>query len=372
MDKSIRKHRTQLRKKIDKLKSSNPKEYWKIINSGRKTGVPEIPTNILFDHFKGINSDSQYDQNEADLVDAQEFQVLNEQINGPITEEEIFKAIKRLKNDKASGDDQIINEYLKSSFPIMSEVYVRLFNVIFENGLVPEQWLLGNMIPIYKNKGDKMDPANFRPITIISCFGKLFTSILNDRLNDYSEQFNIICENQGGFRQNYSTADNMFVLHSLIHLMKSKRKRLFCMFVDFEKAFDKVWREGLWNKLLLSNINGKMYHIIVNLYNGIKSRICYNGNTTDYFNCNVGVRQGESLSPFLFSLFLNDLEEYLINNNVHGLESISDEIEKDIGVFLKLLILLYADDTVLFAESHEDLQIQIDKFHQYCIGGNFL
>ena len=271
-----------------------------------------------------------------------------------------------LKNNKATGEDRIANEYLKHSFDYMSDIYVKLFNFIFDTGLIPEQWLTGDVIPIFKNKGDKLDPQNFRPITIISCFGKLFTSILNTRLNEFSEEYRIICENQGGFRKGYSTIDNLFVLHTLIHIMKNKKKKLFCAFIDFAKAFDTVWRCGLWNKLLFNNINGKMYNVIFNMYSDIKSRIVYNGEKSEYFSCNVGVRQGENLSPFLFSIYLNDLENFLVSNNLTGLTCITEEVENELDVFIRLLILLYADDTVLLAESAVDLQTQLDNFYEYC------
>ena len=72
-----------------------------------------------------------------------------------------------------------------------------------------------------------------------------------------------------------------------------KKKKLFCAFIDFEKAFDTVWREGLWYKLIMCNIKDKMYHIILNLYNNIKSRFIYNHSVTNFFPCLNGVRQGE-------------------------------------------------------------------------------
>ena len=97
---------------------------------------------------------------------------------------------------------------------------------------------------------------------------------------------------------------------------------MFVAFVDFEKAFDTVWRNGLWYKLLIQYINGKMYIPIFNLYQGIKSNIVYNGCASDYFNCNIGVRQGENLSPLLFALYLNDLEDFLISQNLSGLKSL--------------------------------------------------
>jgi hypothetical protein len=92
------------------------------------------------------------------------------------------------------------------------------------------------------------------------------------------------------------------------------------------KAFDTVWRAGLWHKMLLNNINGKMYDVIFNMYCNIKSCIVFNKCKSDYFTCDNGIRQGENLSPFLFSLFLNDLETFLEAKNVTGLESISSDL----------------------------------------------
>ena len=141
---------------------------------------------------------------------------------------------------------------------------------------------------------------------------------------------------------------------------------MFCAFIDFEKAFDKVWRDGLWYKLLLNNMNGNMYNIIVNMYSGTKSCISYNDCKSEFFPCNNGVRQGENLFPFLFAVFMNDLESYLTNCNLNGLQTISNEIETQLGIYLKLFVILYADDTVLMAESSADLQNQLNSFQDYC------
>jgi hypothetical protein len=103
----------------------------------------------------------------------------------------------------------------------------------------------------------------------------------------------------------------MFVLHSFFEILKNKIKKLFCAFADFEKEFDTVWRDALWYKMLLNNINGHMYQVIFNMYQNIKSCLFYNGNKSEYFPCEIGVRQGENLQTFLFSLFLNDLEDYM-------------------------------------------------------------
>ena len=131
----------------------------------------------------------------------------------------------------------------------MLPTYVKLFNLVFDKAIVPESWLLGDIIPIYKKKGDVQNPENYRPITLFSCLGKLFTSIINTRLIKFTDERNIITDSQTGFRKGYSTSDNLFVINCLIDILKSRSKKLFCAFVDFKQAFDTVWRDGLWQKM---------------------------------------------------------------------------------------------------------------------------
>ncbi len=80
-------------------------------------------------------------------------------------------------------------------------IYLKLFNLIFSTGNVPKIWLSGKILPFYRNKGEKNDPKNYRPITILSCLGKLFTSIINNRLCSFLETFLLLNENQFGFRK---------------------------------------------------------------------------------------------------------------------------------------------------------------------------
>ena len=103
--------------------------------------------------------------------------------------------------------------------------------------------------------------------------GKLFTNIVNERLTRFVEVNNLLCENQTGFRKNYCTMDNCFMLKCIIHLFILKKK-LFCAFVDNQKAFDTIWRDGLWQKLTKIGIYGKVYNVIVNMYKQVKSCFC--------------------------------------------------------------------------------------------------
>ena len=356
LDSSMQKHREKMQQEMKNLRSHNTKEYWKILNRGKKTKQPDIPIDIFFDFYKDLNApQSDIDPHNLPEIDPDVINHVNEEINSHITREEIIKAIKNLKVNKSCGEDHIINEYIKSTYQLFISIYEKLFNIIFDHDVIPDIWLVGYIKPLYKNKGNKFDPKNYRPITILSCLGKLFTAILNERLNKYSEEFFVVKENQCGFRKGYSTTDNLFTLFSFFEILKRKKKKLYCAFIDFEKAFDKVWREDLWYKLLLHNINGIMYKVILNMYENVKSCVTSNNCTSDFFPCCNGVKQGENLQPFLFSTFLNDLESFFENRDIVGLETVTADIERQLNVFLKIFCILYADDTVLMAESPDEL-----------------
>lgn len=221
MNKAINEHRRNMRKKLKNLKTSNTKEYWNIINTRQPRKNSGVPIDTFYDFFKTLNASNDEDDIPLILPDDDE---LNEIINDKITENEILKCIKNLKNSKSPGDDLIINEYIKSTSQLLMPIYVKLFNIIFDTGTIPETWLTGNIIPFYKNKGEKNDPQNYRPITILSCFGKLFTSILNERLGNFLENFLLLNENQNGFRKGYSTIDSIMTLHFLFELLRLKKK----------------------------------------------------------------------------------------------------------------------------------------------------
>ena len=164
--------------------------------------------------------------------------------------------------------------------------------------------------------------------------GKVFTRVLNNRLNSWAEAYGVYVEAQSGFRKNMSTIDNIFVLKSLISHFLNRNEYLYCIFIGFTKAFDYVVRDIIWYKLPNVEVRGRMLNIIKSIYNNVKSQVRYNNLLSDTFTCNIGVRQSECLSPFLFSMCLNDFEETLKNGGVNGV----------IIDLLQLLSLFYAHD----------------------------
>ena len=132
-------------------------------------------------------------------------------LNRLFTANDVKNCIKKLKMNKASGEDLVLNEFLKNAQSTLLEAYIALFNLVFITGKVPTDWCTGVIVPIYKEKGSKNDPSNYRGITILSCFGKLFTCLLNSRLTKFCDENQIIGEEQAGFREGYSTVDHVYV-----------------------------------------------------------------------------------------------------------------------------------------------------------------
>ena len=356
---------------IRSMKSTNPKAYWDIINKNNSNINLQMPDcNDFLEMFKNMGTDNLEGDNHNILSDTVTEPTLDDPfLNELFTDKDIVKGINSLKNNKAFGLDMIINEFLKTTCDKITKMLTKLFNLVLITGHIPDDWTIGIIKPIYKKKGDLLDTNNYRGITILSCLGKLFTCLLNNRLNDFLETNDILGNEQAGFRKQFSTTDHLFTLYGIIDILTSKKKRLYCAFLDYEKAFDKVDRAFLWHKLLNQNISGRILNVIRNIYSSAKSCVMVNGVCSNFFNTHIGVRQGENLSPILFSLFLNDMKAYLENEtfylNTLGQESVNCEIENH-DVLLKLFLLLYADDTVIFSESPDGLQRLLTEVQGYC------
>ena len=121
------------------------------------------------------------------------------------------------------------------------------------------------------------------------------------------------------------------------------------------------------------DIDGKCPRLIKNLYYNIKSCLIVNGEQTEFFSCNVGLRKGENLSPFLFSVYLNDLESFFFHNDLNdGIECSSSNLDNAAYIYLKLFILLYADDTVIMSESSNGLQSALNVYKDYWVNNGNL
>ena len=235
---------------------------------------------------------------------------------------------------------------LQASYEILMNVYTKLFNLVLDTGIYPSFLCDGLITPIFKT-GDKSDPGNYRGICVSSCLGKLFLSILNHRLLNFADNNNLLHPSQRGFLRDNRTSDYILALRALIEKYSLHYKqKVYACFIDFKKAFDSVWHEGLFHRILSYGIGGKMYDLIKILYTRSTCAVKLGKNRTDSFSYRRGVRQGRILSPLLFNNFINELPLSFNASN-------TDPFTLPNGT--KLNSLLYADDLVILSKSKTGL-----------------
>ena len=197
------------------------------------------------DHLSDLYSENNEDIN-LDYYDENSSNPLDYAFNC----KEIRQAIQKLKNNKQPGPDQVLNEFIKYGSDILLFPLVKLFNRILTSGSFPNAWKISLMTFLPKNN-EVYNCNNYRCLNLTSCLGKLFTSLLQKRLINYMECNNLYNNFQAGFRPGYRTTDHIYTIKTILnkYLFKKKHKVYAC-FVYFSKAFDTVWRSGLFKKLL--------------------------------------------------------------------------------------------------------------------------
>jgi hypothetical protein len=277
-----------------------------------------------------------------------------EMLDGEMDVDDIRVALSQMRNGKAPGDDGILTEVLKGGGDAIVNALTVLFNNVWKSELVPVEWGKGVIVPLFKMKGERDDCGNYRGISLLSIVGKVFCRVLNARLMLFVEE-NELVDEQGGFRPGRGTVDVLYVWSEVVRGRRLEGKETFCAFIDVQKAYDRVWRDGLWKRLWDSGIRGKMWRVIQNMYSEVTSCVMVDGEKTEWFDTSMGVRQGCVLSPVLYSIFINGFAKELLKRGLGGV---------DVGLE-KLRMLLFADDIVLFADGVDELNDMLKVLEEY-------
>ncbi|KAK3548246.1 hypothetical protein QTP70_005811 [Hemibagrus guttatus] len=216
-----------------------------------------------------------------------------------IRKDEVRKALKRMKSGKAVGPDDIPVEVWKCLGEAAVEFLTSLFNRVLESERMPEEWRRSVLVPIFKNKGDVQSCSNYRGIKLMSHTMKLWERVVEARLRKVVE----ICEQQYGFMPTKSTTDAIFVLRILMEKYMDGQRELHCVFVDLEKAYDRVPREELWYCMRKSGVAEQ------DMYERSRTVMRCAVGQTEEFNVEMGLHQGSALSPFLFAMVMDQLSE---------------------------------------------------------------
>ena len=253
-----------------------------------------------------------------------------------VSEEEVVAALGKAKSAKAVGPDGIPNEVWKVVGERAIVWLVRLFNKLMDGDRMPDEWRQSWMVPLFKGKGDVQECKNYRGIKLMSQTLKVWERVVEVRLR----QTTSISEEQFGFMPGKSTTEPMFIVRQMMEKFRAKKKSLHMVFVDLEKAYDRVSRKVLWDVLEKREVTGGLIRVIKDMYTGAETRIKTACGVSDSFEVKMGLHQGSALSPYLFVLIL-------------------DELLKGSGLKAPWC-LLFADDMQLAGESVEEVQESLE------------
>ena len=211
-----------------------------------------------------------------------------------ISTQDVEDVLKLLNVSKSSGSDLISPRLLKEVAPVLS---THLANLCF-----PSEWKLANVIPVHK-KGDRTDASNYRPISLLSCLGKVFEKCVFKHMYNFLNTYNKITPVQSGFTPGDSAVYQLIDLYDTFCRALDDGKDVRVVFCDISKAFDRVWHRGLLFKLRRMGICGPLLNWFQSYLNNRLQRVALEGCVSDYREIKAGVPQGSILGPLLFLIY---------------------------------------------------------------------
>ena len=237
-----------------------------MIQRDQETVTGKSAANCFIDSFEQVSNimipNNRKQQVHDEIKNHQIDQDQPEYMNCPFNTKEFEEALKTLEDKKSPGPDKITNEMLEHLGTKAKSKLLGIFNNRWKTGHVPQSWREADMVPIHKKGKDRANTDSYRPISLTSCVGKLMERMINTRLVWHLEKNNIITPEQAGFRQHRSTEDQVTYIAQKIKDGFQDKQHTLTVWIDMEKAYDRVWKDGLRLKLQKSGVTERMYQWI--------------------------------------------------------------------------------------------------------------
>lgn len=363
---------TCYRNYIDNTESNikkNPKAFWTFIKQRKSSSRSAIPSmlhseetgaagtgqevvDLFASHFGSIyNDNTRGDLNNSYMVESPHY--TNKIGLIQFRESDVLKVLKKLNPNKGAGPDNIPPLFVKRCAEVLSYPLTLIFNYSLRSGCFPTIWKRARIVPVFK-KGDISYVKNYRPVSILSTFSKVFESLVCPILTNHTKT--VITQDQHGFQEKKSVATNLLSYVTPIMSEVDCNRQVDAVYTDFSSAFDKVHHSILLDKLRTQ------YGICASLLSWFRSylanreqSVVVNGYESSPYIASSGVPQGSHLGPILFILFINDITQCIRNCNC---SLFADDMKLS-------RVIVSADDQLL-------LQEDLDRVSQWCLSNNMV
>ena len=313
--------------KLNRMKGCKPQTGVARLEAGNGYAMSNsAKAEILACHFFNVSSNASLGQEEINRrlkEENQKFKTLIEKQKNEtetpyeqtITKQEVVRALKG-KKGTSPGEDGISYTILQNLSSKTLDSLIKLYNIIYEKGIIPKAWKEATIIPIYKgSEKESWKPASYRPISLTSTFGKLLERVITTRLNQFLENNSLYSITQSGFRTGRQTTDQILKLDSEIKKGWIDKNDTTAVFLDVEKAYDRTWRYASVFKCAKVGIKGKNLKFIENFLQDRYFKVRIGSDKSNSKELENGIPQGAIISPLIFNIMVNDMSDSLKDAN---------------------------------------------------------
>ena len=297
-------------------KNTNKQKSFSILHHSKVVTNDDKISELFNEYFTNVGNNlaSGIPNNNINPLSYMGERIINSFIFSESTSNEVIKVIKNFKNKKSTLNNIPIF-ILKKVSHIIAPLISELFNDSIKCGTFPETLKVGRVIPIHKS-GSQKEMGNFRPITTLSVFSKIFEKLVHKRISKFISKYKLINDNQFGFQKNKNTSDAILEFLDNIYDSLNNNQHHLAIYLDFSKAFDTVSHDILLKKLSHMGFRGNIHSWLYSYLTNRKQYVSINDSNSKTSLTNIGVPQGSTLGPLLFLLYINDMANSLTNTKI--------------------------------------------------------